>query len=108
MSLEKTEYDFTLLLDDGVSEITDEIEKAVFEAGCDDATLIQRSGRLYLTFSRRAASMKDAIMSAVDDVRKANITSVLYPKDVEMRDEHGGTTRCSKCGHVVFMWNQTV
>jgi len=84
MSKCEAEYDFTLLFD-GVSEITDDIERSLFEAGCDDATLSMRSGRLYLTFSRRAQSMKDAIASAMNDVRKANISD--FKVTQEMRDE---------------------
>lgn len=68
----ESEYDFTLLLD-GSREITDDIERALDEAGCDDATLSQRSGRLHLTFSRLAPSMKDAIVSALLDVVKAGV-----------------------------------
>lgn len=66
------EHDFTLVLT-GITELTSEAENALFEAGCDDATLSVRSGRPYLTFSRTAPSLKDAILSAIRDVRKAGI-----------------------------------
>ena len=65
-------HDFTLVLR-GVTEVTQEIEDALFEAGCDDSTLAVRGGRVFLTFSRTAASLKDAILSAILDVRKAGI-----------------------------------
>jgi hypothetical protein len=68
----KTEYDFTLALT-GISELNQKIEDALYEAGCDDATLSVRSGRVFVTFSRNADSLKDAILSAIHDVRKANI-----------------------------------
>jgi len=68
----KTDYDFTLALT-GVAEITREVEDALFAAGCDDATLSLRFGRVYLTFSRAADSLKDAILSAIADVHKAQI-----------------------------------
>ncbi|MFH1756079.1 MAG: DNA-binding protein [Candidatus Latescibacterota bacterium] len=74
------EYDFTLLLD-GVSEITDDIERSLSKSGCDDATLSARSGRLYLTFSRRAPSVKDAIVSAVNNVREADIGATVIRVD---------------------------
>src|SRR4029079_9205825 len=67
-----TEYDFTLALT-GITELTREIEDALFEAGCDDATLSLRCGRIYATFSREADSLKDAILSAINDVRNAGI-----------------------------------
>jgi len=68
----QNEYDFTLVLT-GIGELTPEIADALLGAGCDDGTISMRSGRPFITFSRRAESMKDAILSAIEDVRKANI-----------------------------------
>lgn len=66
------EHDFALILT-GVGELTTEVEDALFAAGCDDATLSMKNGLMYLEFSRKAPSLKDAILSAIRDVRKANI-----------------------------------
>lgn len=66
------EYDFALILT-GVRELTTEVENALFEAGCDDATLSVQYGSIYMEFSRTAASLKDAILSGIRDVRKAGI-----------------------------------
>jgi hypothetical protein len=66
------EHDFTLVLS-GPTELTTELEDAVFEAGCDDATLGICQGRLYLTFTRTAPSLKDAVLSAIRDVKNANV-----------------------------------
>jgi hypothetical protein len=66
------EHDFTLVLS-GIRELTPEVENALFEAGCNDATLSMRRGVPYLTFSRAAPMLKDAILSAVQDIRRANI-----------------------------------
>jgi hypothetical protein len=77
----ETEYDFTLVLT-GVAELTTEVEDRLFEAGCDDATLSMRCGRAYLTFSRRAPSLKDAILSAIRDVRKAEVGADVLRVDV--------------------------
>lgn len=66
------EHDFTLVLL-GVNELTPKVVDALFEAGCDDATMCRRFGRVFLTFSRTTATLKDAIVSAIRDVRKANI-----------------------------------
>lgn len=68
----ESEHDFTLVLD-GVCELTEEVEDALFEAGCDDATLSVRHRRAFLTFSRVAESLRDAILSAIRDVKKAGI-----------------------------------
>jgi hypothetical protein len=66
------EHEFTLVLT-GVTELTPEIVDAFYEAGCDDATLAIRSRRLFITFARSADSIKDAILSAVANVRKAGV-----------------------------------
>ncbi len=66
------EHDFVLILSDGVT-LTPALEDALFTAGCDDATISARSGRVYLTFTRIGTSIKDAILSAIQDVRRANI-----------------------------------
>jgi hypothetical protein len=69
------EYDFTLVLT-GITELTPEVENALFEAGCDDATLSRRFGRQYLTFSRNAPTLKEAILSAIHDVRRSEVLRV--------------------------------
>lgn len=66
------EHDFALVLS-GVHDLTPEVMNALFEAGCDDATPSLRFGRIYLTFSRSAPSLKNAILSAIRDVRCAQI-----------------------------------
>lgn len=66
------EYDFTLVLT-GIDSVSDAEVNALYGAGCDDATVSVRSGRVYITFSRTASSLKDAIMSAIADVTSANI-----------------------------------
>jgi hypothetical protein len=66
------EYDFALVLSH-VDDATTKGADALYAAGCDDATVSVRSGRVYVTFSRKAASMKDAILSAIKNVRSANI-----------------------------------
>jgi len=51
------------------------------EAGCDDGTISMRSGRPFITFSRRAPSLKDAIISAINDIRKAGIGADVFRVD---------------------------
>jgi len=72
MVAKQAEYDFSLVLE-GVEQITQQVEDALFVAGCDDSTLSRRHGRLYLTFTRQASSLKDAIISAIKQVRSAGI-----------------------------------
>ncbi|MCL4206196.1 MAG: hypothetical protein KJ000_27245 [Pirellulaceae bacterium] len=78
--LNSREYDFTLVLD-GVTELTEVVESALFEAGCDDATISLRSGRVFLTFSRRASSLKEAVISAIRAVNHADIGAVVLRVD---------------------------
>jgi hypothetical protein len=66
------EYDFTLVLT-GFDKLTAKVADALLAAGCDDGTIAMRSGRPYITFSRRAQSMKDAILTAIEDVRNAGV-----------------------------------
>jgi hypothetical protein len=63
---------FTLVLS-GVRAVTDEIENALFEAGCDDALLCTRDGAIYLDFDREAPSFREAVLSAIADVEEAGI-----------------------------------
>ena len=68
----EAEYEFALILD-GITKVDSGVEDALFEAGCDDATISVRCGRVYLTFSRTASSVKDAVIGAIRDVAAANV-----------------------------------
>jgi hypothetical protein len=78
------EYDFALSVG-GVSELISAIEDALFQAGCDDATVSMQYGRLYIEFSRSALSLEDAIISAINDVRNANIGAEVLRVDTIVR-----------------------
>lgn len=80
MSKHQNEYDFTLLLD-GINQITPEVENALYKAGCDDATISIRYGRMYLTFTRAANSFRNAVISAIKDVRKSKIGATVLRVD---------------------------
>lgn len=67
----ESEFDFALILG-GVAELTSSVEDALFNVGCNDATLSIQYGLLYLEFSRSAKSLEVAIISAINDVRKSN------------------------------------
>jgi hypothetical protein len=55
----------------GKEEFTDAKADALYEAGCDDGTLVSRCGVASVGFAREAESLGDAIGSAVKDVEKA-------------------------------------
>lgn len=65
-------WSFALVLD-GIDGPSDEIEDALYEAGCDDA-LLAFSGRIAtLDFDRTAQTFGQAVLSAIADVTKANV-----------------------------------
>jgi hypothetical protein len=65
-----TSFEFTLLVEGGDLQ-TDESEDALFEAGCDDATIGLTAGVQYMQFDREARSLADALVSAITAVEKA-------------------------------------
>lgn len=65
-------YHFTLIVT-GVPALTLSVENALYEAGCDDATLSMRDGKLRLTFARMASSYRVATRSAVRQVQGARL-----------------------------------
>jgi hypothetical protein len=98
------EYDFALIVA-GVSDLTDEVEDALFESGCDDATLSIQHGRLYVEFSRRARSLKDAIVSAIRDVRAAGIAAeVLRVDECNLVTPSEIARRIGKSRQLVFQY----
>ncbi len=60
---------FTLIVD-GPDLQTEPFIDALFEAGCDDATVGRTDGVHYIDFDREAASLGEAINSAVRDVEQ--------------------------------------
>lgn len=67
-------YQFTLLLD-GVNSDTPGLEDSLFESGCDDALIKNKSGLVYLDFDRESSSLEQAIVSAINDVETAGINA---------------------------------
>jgi hypothetical protein len=62
-------YEFSLVLT--VPEVTEADCDALYEAGCDDGTIVTRGGATYIAFDREAASLEAAIRSATANVRSA-------------------------------------
>jgi hypothetical protein len=66
-SCEMKTYEFDIHLKN-VAELTVEQEDALFAAGCDDGTPTSCNGATWIHFDREAASLEDAIRSAVGQV----------------------------------------
>lgn len=62
-------YEFSLVLK--TAEITNEDCDALYQAGCDDGTVVTREGVTYIAFDREAESLEEAIRSASANVRSA-------------------------------------
>ena len=62
-------YEFTIILNQ--PEVTDVDCDALYEAGCDDSTVVTKNGTTCVIFDRESASLEEAICSATADVRKA-------------------------------------
>ena len=77
-------HTFTLLLT-GHDGLTDELERAIFEAGCDDALLGVEDGQLFLNFDRESRTIDHAIATAMRDVESTGmvqVTAILPPDHV--------------------------
>ena len=65
----KKTYGFTVVLTTATLSVDD--CGALYEAGCDDGTIVTRKGVTFITFDRKAESLEQAIRSATGDVRAA-------------------------------------
>ena len=69
---------FTLTVD-GSDLQTEPFVDALFEAGCDDATVARIEGVQYIDFDRDAESLGEAVISAVRDVEQVEGVRVTQP-----------------------------
>ncbi|MEX2411011.1 MAG: hypothetical protein WD607_06490 [Candidatus Paceibacterota bacterium] len=76
-------YEFTLVIETQAG-LDDGLEDALFEAGCDDATLSFRKGIAYLNFDRDSKDLESAIISAIQQVEETGLN--LWVKRVEPSD----------------------
>ena len=65
----KKTYGFSLVLN--VPTISPEECDALYEAGCDDGTIVTRNKVTFIAFDREAQSLEKAIRSATANVRAA-------------------------------------
>ena len=72
---------FTLTVD-GPDLQTEPFIDALFEAGCDDATVGRTDGVQCIDFDRKAESLGEAIISAVRDVEQVEGVQVTRIADV--------------------------
>lgn len=65
-----TDYDFDLIARGALS---DDVLDSLFEAGCDDATFSTKDGLTFASFAREAASLLDAVLSAIDEIESVGL-----------------------------------
>jgi hypothetical protein len=75
-SMKTHEFVVTLL---GRPELDRQTTDRLFEAGCDDATLVERNGARRLVFARQAETLSDAVLSALANIRAAGLRCVVTP-----------------------------
>lgn len=63
-------FEFAIIAS-GLDPQADDFEARFYDAGCDDATVSFQKGHIILDFAREAASMDEAIASALEDVESA-------------------------------------
>lgn len=68
--MKHTTYEFILFID-SPTRITEEMENALFDAGCSDGILGKQNGALFMDFSREAPSFLDAVTSAIMQIERA-------------------------------------
>lgn len=74
-STTRSKYDFTLETS-GRNVLDDEVVDALYEAGCDDATIGRFLGVHSLDFTREAGSYCEAVRTAIEDVQSVPGVSV--------------------------------
>jgi hypothetical protein len=65
-------HTFTLVLS-GVAEITSELADALYAATQGDIELSMRDGVAFVEVERKAASLHEAVLSAIREVEQANV-----------------------------------
>jgi hypothetical protein len=75
-------YGFDVILKD-VSELSDDQADTLFAAGCDDGTPTSCNGSAWIHFDREAASLEEAIRSAVAQVGVAGFRVAKVELDAE-------------------------
>ena len=63
------EHEFSLILSS--PEESEEEAERLFEAGCDDGTIITTAGVTRIDFQRMAPTLEEAIRSAIENVKAA-------------------------------------
>ena len=64
-------YEFSLIVTD--VDVTDEDADKLYEAGCDDASILTRNGVTRVQFDRQASNLDEALASAIQSVERTGL-----------------------------------
>jgi hypothetical protein len=64
-------YEFSLIL--SATEVTDEDSDKLYEAGCDDGSILTCGGVTKVQFDREASNLDEALASAIQNVERAGL-----------------------------------
>ncbi len=98
-----TTYRFTLIVE-GVDINDPDVFNALYEAGCDDALIGTTSGIPVMDFSRRAASLYEAISSAIADAESVDGLRVVRIADLDLVSMSEIAARVGRSRECVRLW----
>lgn len=76
MVKKKSSFQFVLVLT-GISSISEDAENRLFKSGCSDALIRITNNIVSLDFDRNALSLKEAIISAIQDIESSGIGAMV-------------------------------
>lgn len=65
-------YEFSLIL--AAADVSDEQADKLYECGCDDGSILSRGGVTMVQFDREAATLDQALTSAIENVESGGFT----------------------------------
>ena len=87
---------------DGPDLQDDVLIDRLFKAGCDDAAIVRSAGIQYVDFCREAASLDEAVRSAVTDIERVEGVNVARVADAVLISMTDITSRAAGCTHKMF------
>ncbi|MBC7794385.1 MAG: hypothetical protein H7Z43_11825 [Clostridia bacterium] len=94
-----------MLILDGVSEINDDVENGLAQAGCTDAIVGVRNGVVFLDFDRQAPSAELAVLTAIRDVESAGLgASVVQVEPDDIVSQAEISRRTGRTRETVRLW----
>lgn len=98
-----TTHGFTLIVE-GVDINEPDVFDALYEAGCDDALIGTTSGIPVMDFSREAASLDEAILSAIMDAESVAGLQVVRIADLDLVSMSEIAERIGRSRECVRLW----